>query len=151
VKGAQEVHVLITIGYHARSAEALARRCDWRIHGPRKVASRLDDPSLLEALEPGANGPAGGRAFALGRPVRGERPRWLPPHRAIAFGDGVVTTPDGDLRVWALERPDERRVRWYHERFNPTLEPLVAVEPQRLLTTQARRCSPTAPRHCAAR
>jgi hypothetical protein len=126
---------LVTIGYHARSAEALAGRYGCRIFGPPKVASRLGDPSLLEVLEPDADGPAGVRAFAIGRPVRGERPLWLPSHRAIAFGDAVVTTPEGDLRVWAQERPDERRVRWYHERFNPKLEPLVALKPQRILTT----------------
>ena len=135
VAGARAVHVLITIGYHARSAEALADRYGCRIYGPQRVASRLRDLSLLVVLEPGADGPAGVRAFAIGRPVRGERPLWLPSHRAIAFGDAVVTTPAGDLRVWAQERPDARRVRWYHERFNPTLQPLVALKPQRILTT----------------
>jgi hypothetical protein len=133
--GARAVRVLITIGYHARSAEALARRYGCRVYGPPNVASRLGDRSLLEVLEPGGDGPAGVRAFAIGRPVRGERPLWLPSHRAIAFGDAVVTTPSGDLRVWAQQRPDERRVRWYHDRFNPTLEPLVALRPQRILTT----------------
>jgi glyoxylase-like metal-dependent hydrolase (beta-lactamase superfamily II) len=133
--GARAVHVLITIGYHARSAEALARRYGCRIQGPPRVASRLEDRSLLEVLEPGVDGPAGVRAFAIGRPVRGERPLWLPSHRAIAFGDAVVTTPDGALRVWAQERLDERRARWYRERFNPTLEPLAALEPRRVLTT----------------
>jgi glyoxylase-like metal-dependent hydrolase (beta-lactamase superfamily II) len=132
--GARAVRVLITIGYHARSAEALARRYGCRVYGPPKVASRLGDRSLLEVLEPGGDGPAGVRAFAIGRPVRGERPLWLPSHRAIAFGDAVVTTPRGDLRVWAQERPDERRVRCTTS-FNPTLEPLVALKPQRILTT----------------
>jgi hypothetical protein len=46
-----------------------------------------------------------------------------------------VATPEGDLRVWAQTDLDERRVRWFHERFNPTLEPLVELEPERVLVT----------------
>jgi hypothetical protein len=90
---------------------------------------------LLRELEPGTPGPAGVTAFAIGRPVRGERPLWLPSHRALAFGDAVVTTPEGDLRLWGQSPLDDRRRRWYRESFVPTLAPLLDLSVQRVLVT----------------
>jgi hypothetical protein len=42
---------------------------------------------------------------------------------------------DGQLKVWATERIDEARVRFHREPFNPTLEPLVELEIERVLVT----------------
>jgi hypothetical protein len=131
----RDVHVLITIGYHVRSAEPLCERYGARLWGPPNCASRLRDPSRLRALEPGAPGPGGVTTFAIGRPVRTERPLWLPSHAALAFGDAVVTTPDGELRMWAQETIDERRRRFYRERFAPTLAPLLDLPIRRVLVT----------------
>ena len=129
------VHVLITIGYHVRSAETLHERYGAGIWGPPAAARRLADPARLRVLEPGGEGPAGATAFAIGRPVRGERPLWLPSHRAVAFGDALVGTPDGQLRIWAQEPVDDRRARWYRERFAPTLAPLLELPVERVLVT----------------
>jgi hypothetical protein len=136
-KGVKRVEILITIGYHVRSAEPLAGRFGRRarIWGPKNCGSRLEDPSGLRVLEPGAEGPSGVRCFAIGRPARTERPLWLPSHRAVVFGDALVTTPDGELRMWVQEPVDDGRRRFYRERFAPTLGPLVGLEPQRILTT----------------
>ena len=133
--GDRAVHVLITIGYHVRSAERLVARYDAGLLGPPNCASRLRDPSLLRELEPGAAGPGGATAFAIGRPVRAERPLWLPSHAAVAFGDALVCTPEGELRMWAQQRLDERRLRFYRERFAPTLAPLAELAPERVLVT----------------
>ncbi len=129
------VHVLVTIGYHVRSAEALHGRYGAGIWGPPACARRLRDGSLLTVLAPGDEGPAGARAFAIGRPVRGERPLWLPSHRAVAFGDALVGTPEGELRLWEQDPVDDRRRRWYRERFAPTLAPLLELPVQRVLVT----------------
>lgn len=129
------VHVLITIGYHVRSAEPLCARYDGRIWGPPSCASRLADPSRLTPLEPGTTGPGGATAFAIGRPVRTERPLWLPSHEAVAFGDAVVTTPDGDLRVWTQKPLDDRRARWFRETFAPTLGALLELPARCVLVT----------------
>jgi hypothetical protein len=128
-------HVLITIGYHVRSAEALCERYGARVFGPKACARRLGDASRLTVLEPGDEGPAGVAAFAIGRPKRGERPLWLPSHRAVAFGDALVGTPDGELRLWEQEPVDDRRARWYRETFAPTLAPLLELGVQRVLVT----------------
>ena len=90
---------------------------------------------MLQVLEPGVAGPAGVTAFAIGRPVRSERPLWLPSHNALAVGDAVVTTPDGALRLWSQQPLDERRRRWYRETFAPTLVPLLDLPVQRVLVT----------------
>ena len=133
--GGREVHVLITIGYHVRSGERLRARYDGRLWGPPNCASRLDEPERLEVLEPRTEGPGGAQALRIGKPVRGERPLWLPSHRAIAFGDALVTTPEGDLRLWAQQTVDERRRRFYRDRFAPTLAPLLELPVERVLVT----------------
>jgi hypothetical protein len=131
----RSVHALITVGYHVRSAEPLCHRYGGHVWGPPSCASRLREPSSLRVLEPGAPGPAEAAAFLIGRPVRSERPLWLPSHHALAFGDAVVTTPDGALRLWAQKPLDDRGRRWYRERFAPTLAPLLDLPAQRVLVT----------------
>jgi hypothetical protein len=131
---AVDTSILVTIGYHVRSAEALAARYDATVHGPPQVAKRLRR-ARFEHLEPGTPGPAGVLAHAIGRPRRGETPLWLPSHRALAFGDAVVTTPDGDLRMWSYERDEPHRRAFYRERFAPTLRPLADLAPDRVLVT----------------
>ena len=129
------VHVLVTIGYHIRSAALLARRLDAHVWGPPAAGRRLARPVPFTELEPGAEGPAGALAFRIGRPVRGERPLWLPSHGAVAFGDSVVGTPEGELRMWAQERLDARRLAFYGERFAPTLRPLLELPVRAVLVT----------------
>jgi glyoxylase-like metal-dependent hydrolase (beta-lactamase superfamily II) len=132
------VAVLITIGYHVRSAEPLCDRYAGSLWGPASCASRLADPSRLQILDPGAPGPGGATAFAIGKPVRTERPLWLPSHGAVAFGDAVVTTPEGELRMWCQQELDERRLRFYREQFAPTLAPLADLPVDRVLVTHGR-------------
>jgi hypothetical protein len=74
---------------------------------------------------------------ACGRSSRARRARAASrhSHAALAFGDAVVTTPDGELRMWAQETIDERRRRFYRERFAPTLAPLLDLPIRRVLVT----------------
>jgi hypothetical protein len=119
----ERISILITIGYHARSAAELWER--WHgelpvtIYGAALVERRLPDTvrAAFTELAPDAEGPAGVRAFAIGRPVRDERPLWLPTHNALAFGDAVVTNPDGELRMWVDEPLDDRAEAFYRDRF----------------------------------
>ena len=133
--GPGRAHMLITIGYHVRSAELLAERYGSRVYGPPSCATRLRDPGLLTDLTPDASGPAGAAAFAIGRPQRTERPLWLPSHRVLAFGDALVTTPGGELRMWATDPVDDKRRRFYRERFAPTLAPLLELPVEHVLVT----------------
>jgi glyoxylase-like metal-dependent hydrolase (beta-lactamase superfamily II) len=123
---------LITIGYHVRSAEQLAERYGGRIYGPPTCAKRLRNAELLSE-DP--NGPAGTRAYAIGKPRRSERPIWIPSHKALAFGDALVANPDGNLRVWVQDPVDDKLRRFYRERFNPTLDPLLELPVEHVLVT----------------
>jgi hypothetical protein len=129
------VAILITIPYHARSAEQLRERYGATIHGHPAVTKRLRDTTGFTAIEPGAALPGGARAFAIGKPRRFEMPIHLPSHRALALGDAIVTTPEGDLRIWHGGRVDAARRRWYREVFAPTAAPLLALDLDRVLVT----------------
>ena len=130
------VAILITIPYHTRSAEPLRERYGGTIHGHRNVAERLESRKGFQAIEPGDELPGGARAYAIGKPRRYEMPIHLPSHQALATGDALVTTLDGDLRLWHWrDRVDAARARWYRERFNPTLAPLLELDLERVLVT----------------
>jgi glyoxylase-like metal-dependent hydrolase (beta-lactamase superfamily II) len=134
----ERVSILITIGYHVRSAEELWKR--WRrqvqvtIYGPPNAGKRLPAKAFTE-LQPGDEGPAGVRAFAIGRPVRGERPLWIPSHHALAFGDAIVTNTDGELRMWMQDPLNDERAAFYRDRFAPSLQPLLELPLKRVLVT----------------
>jgi hypothetical protein len=130
------VAILITIPYHTRSAEPLRKRYGGTIHGHKNVAERLESRNGFHAIEPGEELPGGARAYAIGKPRRFEMPIHLPSHKALATGDALVTTLDGDLRIWHWRsRVDAERARWYRERFNPTLAPLLELDLERILVT----------------
>jgi hypothetical protein len=121
------VAILITIPYHTRSAELLSERHGARIYGHPAVAKRLSKA----AVEPiGGELPGGARAHKI--PRRSETPIHLPSHQALAFGDALVTTPEGELRMWTTSRG---RDAWYRDTFAPGLEPLRGLDLERILVT----------------
>jgi hypothetical protein len=134
----RRVAILISIPYHVRSSEDIWRRyrdrTDCAIWGHAACAKRLRDRKGFHQIELGVPLPAGVSAHAIGRPRRQETPLYIPSQGALVFGDAVVEV-DGRLRVWATGKVDQRRVRWYRERFNPTLEPLLEIDFDRVLVT----------------
>jgi hypothetical protein len=130
--------ILITVPYHVRSSEEIRRRFNRRakttIWGHPACAKRLDDGSGFRELDPQTELPAGVTAHAIGKPRRHEMPLHLPSHSALAFGDAVAEV-DGKLVVWADSKVDEKVERFYRDRFNPTLEPLLELDFDRVLVT----------------
>jgi hypothetical protein len=130
--------ILITVPYHARSSEELWRRykddAETTIHGHRAAANRLEDSSGFREIEPGVPLPGGVSAHRIGKPRRHEMPLHLPSHRALVFGDAVVET-GGRVVVWASNKIDAKVERFYRERFNPTLEPLLELDFDAVLPT----------------
>ncbi|MEA2419452.1 MAG: hypothetical protein QOE60_1658, partial [Thermoleophilaceae bacterium] len=134
----ERLAILITIPYHVRSSEqirhCLRGRVETTIWGHRACRKRLSDAAGFHVFEPGDELPAGASAHRIGKPRRYETPLHLPSHRALVFGDAVAEV-DGALRVWSGERVDADVSRFYRERFNPTLEPLLELDFDRVLVT----------------
>jgi hypothetical protein len=135
---ANRLAILITIPYHVRSSEELWRRyrdhAETTIHGHPAAAKRLKDRSAFREIEPGAPLPGGATAHTIGKPRRYEMPLHLPSHDALVFGDAVAES-DGRLVVWSTNRVDAKVERFYTERFNPTLEPLLELAFEKVLVT----------------
>jgi hypothetical protein len=140
VEGAlsERLAILITIPYHVRSSEELWRRyrkdAETTIHGHRAAAKRLENRSAFRELDPGVPLPGGVTAYTIGKPRRYEMPLHLPSHGALVFGDAVAEV-GGRLVVWATDKVDAKVERFYRERFNPTLEPLLELDFNAVLPT----------------
>jgi hypothetical protein len=133
------VRVLISVPYHVRSSEPARERyageVAFSIHGHPACAERMESTEAFEAFAAGDTLPGDVTPHRIGKPVRHETPLHLPSHDAILFGDAVVGTDDG-ARVWSdQDEVTEKLRRFYAERFNPTLQPLAALEPEMLLMT----------------
>jgi hypothetical protein len=124
-----DVAIVVSIPYHVRSAEPLADRYGATILGHPALHKRLASTERFRAVAPGEDGLPGGVVFhQIGKPKRFEMPVWIPAARALVFGDAVVET-EGELRVWH-DKPD-----FVRDKLNPTLAPLVELEPERVLVT----------------
>ena len=132
------VRILITKPFHTRSAEPLwrrYRRAKARIYGHPEVATRLGDTSGFEAVTGGTDVGGVARFHPIGSPPRSEQPIEIPAHRALVFGDAVVETGGGELRVWNDPLDSDRRRRWWRERYLPTFAPLAALDIEHVLVT----------------
>jgi hypothetical protein len=130
--------ILISIPYHVRSSEELWRRygkdTETTIHGHPACAKRLQDTTAFRELAAGDVLPAGVTAHRIGNPRRYEMPLHVPSHDALVFGDAVAET-DGRLVVWSAKQVDAQVERFYRGRFNPTLEPLLELDFDKVLVT----------------
>jgi hypothetical protein len=132
------VRILISKPFHTRSAEPLWRRygrAQARIYGHPEVATRLADTSGFVAVTGGTDVGGLARFHPIGSPPRSEQPIEIPAHRALVFGDAVVETGGGELRVWEDPLNSDRRRVWWRERYLPTLERLAALDAQHVLVT----------------
>ena len=121
--------------FHVRSAASLAERYGGRIYGHAGCRRRLERDDRFTAVGDGFAEPGGARFHGIGRPRRSELPVYVPAHEALVTGD-LVALPDGELRVWEEPPRDERRQRFYDERFLPSLVELAdATRPRHLLVT----------------
>ena len=116
VGAARRLEIMVTIPYHARSAEVLFERY-WgevaaRLWGNAAVArtassgtrrsprSRAARPGTAASTSPTAS-PAPSRSATRDA---SRRRCFFPALKALAFGDAVVGMPDGSLRVWDFRR-----------------------------------------------
>jgi glyoxylase-like metal-dependent hydrolase (beta-lactamase superfamily II) len=137
----ERLSILITIPYHVRSSaqirDRFRERLETTIWGHPACRKRLSEDAGFRSFEPGDELPAGASAHRIGKPRRYETPLHLPSHGALVFGDAVAEV-DGELRVWSERRVDAEVSAFYRERFNPTLEPLLELDFDRVLVTHGR-------------
>jgi hypothetical protein len=134
----ERLSILITLPYHVRSSEKLRERfrnaAETTIWGHPACAKRLRRKAGFKPIDPATPLPAGVSAHAIGKPRRFETPLLIPSHKALVFGDAVAEQ-GGRLRVWAADPVDDKVERFYRERFNPTLKPLLELDFERVLVT----------------
>jgi hypothetical protein len=131
------VRILVSMPYHTRSSELLWRRyhrAKARIYGHPDVATRLGDSGFV-AVAGGDDVDGVAQFHPIGSPPRSEQPIESPAVRAFVFGDAVVETGGGELRLWEHPLESERRRRWWHGRYLPTLERLADLEVEHVLVT----------------
>jgi glyoxylase-like metal-dependent hydrolase (beta-lactamase superfamily II) len=81
--------ILISVHWHARSAEEIAGRYDGSsIWAPAERSEEHARASRARAYDTGDELPAGIRVFDAAMP--GERALYLPSHKAVVFGDAVL-------------------------------------------------------------
>ena len=132
------VRILITMPYHTRSSESLWRRyrsSKALIYGHPAVATRLGDASGFEAVNGGGDVLGLARFHPIGRPPRSQQPIEIPAVRALVFGDAIVETGRGELRVWEDPLESKDRRRWWKTRYLPTLQRLADLDIDHVLVT----------------
>jgi glyoxylase-like metal-dependent hydrolase (beta-lactamase superfamily II) len=89
---------LVTIFWHTRSADVLARRHGARVLAPsRGRAAVARRAPTTEAFRPGDPLPGGVQAFPTARGT--EVVYWIPEHRALVPGDVLLGGDDGGIRL----------------------------------------------------
>jgi glyoxylase-like metal-dependent hydrolase (beta-lactamase superfamily II) len=124
-------HALITIFWHARSAQAILDRYEgarvWAHEPARKLVA--ERTRVTDAFAPGNALPGDVEALDAGRAF--EVVFWLPEHRAVVTGDVILGAQGGGVRIvpdsWLGDR-DPRQVR-------DTLAALLELPVERVLVT----------------
>ncbi|MBA2536947.1 MAG: MBL fold metallo-hydrolase [Actinobacteria bacterium] len=98
-RAGKPVAVLLTVFWHARSAETILERYDsatvWAHEGAEsEIAKRT---RFTNSFAPGDPLPGQVEAFEANR--RGEALFWIPEHRALVAGDVFLGTPGGGVRT----------------------------------------------------
>lgn len=136
-----DVRILVTMPYHARSAEWLWRRyrsAKARIYGHPAVATRLGDVSGFTEMLGGDEVDGLARFHAIGRPPRSQQPIEIPAVRALVLGDAIVEIGGGELRIWEAPPVSDRRWRWWNTDYLPSLERLATLDTEHVLVTHGR-------------
>jgi glyoxylase-like metal-dependent hydrolase (beta-lactamase superfamily II) len=138
----QQVHVLVTVFWHTRSAAAMVERYSARVWAPArgKAAIARRAGVVTDAFRQGDPLPGGVQAFATARAA--EVVYWIPQHRALVPGDvllgegakggGTRRAGPGGLRLcpesWLPEGTG-------HAKLAASLRPLLDLEVERVLVS----------------
>jgi len=93
------VHILLTVFWHARSAEEVVRRYDGRLHAASRARAAIErrTHAVTDVFRPGEELPGAVEALESGRAT--EVVYWIPAHRALVPGDVILGDGNGGLRL----------------------------------------------------
>lgn len=125
------VAVLVTVFWHARSADVLARRHRARVLAPAagKAAVRRRAPTT-EPFRPGEALPGGVEAIPTAR--GNEVVYWIPAHGALVPGDVLLGAPGGGVRLCPAGWLPQRRTL---DELAASLRPLLDLPVSRVLVS----------------
>lgn len=113
---AQDIAVLLTARWHARSAAACVERFGATVHAPEPGAAAL----MAKPYELGDTLPGG--VVAQAAYYTEEIVLWIPHHRAVVLGDVVIGRSPGDLRIQRSWLPGGVSFEQLVEGVRPLLE-----------------------------
>lgn len=127
-----DVHVLVTVFWHARDTRVLVERYAARVWAPSRGRQAIARRAgvVTDPYRPGEPLPGGIEAFPSGRGA--EVVFWLPAHRALVPGDVLMGAENGGIRLCPAS--------WLPEGATPetvarTLAPLVDLPVERVLVS----------------
>jgi glyoxylase-like metal-dependent hydrolase (beta-lactamase superfamily II) len=127
-----DVHVLVTVFWHARSSAAVVERYGARVWAPTRGKGAIERRAgtVTDAYRPGDRLPGGIEAFLTARAA--EVVFWIPQHRALVPGDVVLGDESGGLRLcpptWLPEASSVEKVA-------ESLRPLLELPVERVLVS----------------
>jgi glyoxylase-like metal-dependent hydrolase (beta-lactamase superfamily II) len=127
-----QVHVLVTIFWHARSAGELVRRYGGQLWATSRARAPIErrTQAVTNGFRPGDALPGGAEAFGTARGT--EVVYWLPGQRALVPGDVILGAEGGGLRMC----PES----WLpggtgHAKLRESLAPLLDLPVERVLVS----------------
>ena len=127
-----DVHVLVTIFWHTRSASAFVDRYTARVWAPTTARAAVTRRAqvVTDAFRPGDALPGALEAFSTAR--RTEIVLWIPDHRALIPGDVLLGDGEGGVRMcpesWLPPKSG-------HTELAASLRPLLDLPVERVLVS----------------
>ena len=128
----QQVHILVTIFWHTRSAASLVERYGARVWAPTSVRAAVTRRSgvVTDAFKPGDRLPGGIEVFRTAR--HGEVVYWIGEHAALVPGDVLLGDGAGGVRMCPESWLPESTT---HAVLAESLRPLAELPIERILVS----------------
>jgi glyoxylase-like metal-dependent hydrolase (beta-lactamase superfamily II) len=142
-----DVHVLVTVFWHARSSAAVVERYGARVWAPRSGRPAIERRAGVVTDAFGSDDPLPGELAAFRTARAAEVVYWLPEHGALVPGDVLIADGEHPLRLcpesWLPEKKTLANLR-------DSLRPLLELPVERVLVSHGEPVLESAGTHLAA-
>jgi glyoxylase-like metal-dependent hydrolase (beta-lactamase superfamily II) len=131
----KQVHVLVTVFWHARSAAAMVERYKARVWGPTSGRAAIARRAgvVTDAFAPGDRLPGGIEGYRTARAA--EVVYWMPEHSALVPGDVLVGDGKGGVKMCPESWLPEKKS---HRDLAASLKPLLDLPVRRILVSHGK-------------